>query len=364
MPIWRQGNWFTARYKEGSKRLNIVVTILASILVFGVIIFIHELGHFIAARGFGVTVDEFAMGMGPAIFKKEFGGITYSLRIFPIGGFCKMLGEDMEEEEEKSDDPGLFYNKPCWQRIIILAAGATMNLVLGILLSFVMTLCTPAIPTNTVAFFEENASSKESGLQLEDEIIRINGIRIFTDKDIINSLLTDEDGVYEFVVKRGGEKLTLKDVKLGSNGGSLILDFKVYAYQKGFLNTVSYSARSFLSITRSIWLSLGELIRGNVGFKDLSGPVGVGEVIGQAVSAGWETFLYIAAFITVNIGVFNLLPVPALDGGRLLFVLLEMIRRKPVAAKYEGVVHFVGLAFLLLLMIAVTAKDIVYLFIQ
>lgn len=342
--------------------MNLIVTILVSILVFGTIIFVHEFGHFLTAKRFGVTVDEFSLGMGPAILKKEKNGTLYALRLFPIGGFVKMQGEDNEEDGSRSDDPGMFYNKACWKRMVVLSAGALMNLLLGWILALVMTLTSAVIPTNTVARFEEGASSAETGLQLNDTICSINGITTFTDRDIITQLLSDEDGVYTFVVKRDGEKMTLPGVQLAANGDSLILDFKVYAEKKGVYNTITYSTKSFVSLVRSIWLSLGDLISGKVGFSELSGPVGVTEVIGQAVGAGIETFLYIAAFITVNIGVFNLLPIPALDGGRLLFVLVEMIRKKPVAPKYEGMIHFVGLALLLILMVAVTAKDIIGLF--
>ena len=358
----RQENWFGLLSDRKESPLNLIVTILVSILVFGTIIFVHEFGHFITAKLFGVTVDEFALGMGPAVLKKEKNGTMYALRAFPIGGFVKMQGEDNADDGERSDDPGLFYNKPCWQRMIILSAGAIMNLLLGLILALAMTFSQPVIPTNTVGLFEEGATSCETGLQLEDTICRINGIAVYTDRDIITQLLSDEDAMYEFVVRRNGEKITLPQVKLPVNGDSLVLDFKVYAKEKSFGNTLVYSGKSFLSLVRSIWLSLGDLIGGKVGFSELSGPVGVGEVIGQAVSAGWETFLYIAAFITVNIGIFNLLPVPALDGGRLLFVLIEFIRGKPVASKYEGMIHFVGLALLLSLMVAVTAKDILRLF--
>ncbi len=347
--------------------MNIIVTILVSILVFGLIIFIHELGHFLCAKAFHVTVDEFALGMGPTLLKKRLGGTTYALRLFPIGGFVKMQGEERTEDGARSDDPGMFYNKPCWQRIIILAAGAFMNLLLGLILSLTMTLTQTHIATNIVARFEENASSAESGLALEDEILKINGVSILTDRDIVTQLLSDEDGSYQFIVRRNGEKVTLNGVKLASRETesgekSLILDFKVYSYPKTFLTTVKYTWNNFLSLARSIWLSLGDLISGKVGFSQLSGPVGVSKVIGQAASAGFETFFYIVAFITINIGIFNLLPIPALDGGRLIFVLIELIIRKPVPGKYENMIHFIGLMLLLLLMLAVTAKDIIGLF--
>lgn len=339
-----------------------VVTIVVSIVVFGLIIAIHELGHFLAAKTFSVSVDEFALGMGPAIYKREKNGTLYTLRLFPIGGYVKMQGEDPEEEDIRSDDPGKFYNKPCWQRGIILAAGAGMNLLLGLIVCLVMTLSMAAIPDTTVVEFGENALSAQTGLQVGDTFRTIGNVRIYTDRDVVTQLLSDEDGVYEMVVRRNGTDVPLSGVKLASNDGTLVLDFKVSAQRKRVGNVLSYTGRSFVSITRSIWLSLGDLLSGKVGFSQLSGPVGVGAVIGQAVSAGIGTFLYIAAFITINIGIFNLLPIPALDGGRLIFVLLEMIFRKPVAAKYEGMVHFVGLVLLLGLMVVVTAKDIMKLF--
>lgn len=334
--------------------------VLLTILVFGVIICIHEFGHFAAAKLCGVRVNEFSLGMGPKLFSFHKGETMYSLRLLPIGGYVSMEGED-----ESSEDQRAFCNKPVWKRFIIVVAGAVMNLVLG----FVVLVCVFApqdyVASNQVVYFEDDAVSVNSGLQLGDEILKINGTTVFTDNDIVMALLNGGEADVDMVVRRDGEKVTLNDVHFmtqpsETEGGKdqLYIDFKVEAVDNSIWNTVSYSARRAASLGRMIWLSLGDLITGRVGFDQLSGPVGVGSVLGQAAGMGIEQLMILIAFLTINVGIFNLLPVPALDGGRLLFILIEAVRRKPINRKYEAYIHAVGLILLFALMILVTGKDI------
>lgn len=343
-----------------------IVSILIAVLVFFVIVVLHELGHFTAAKLCGIKVNKFAVGMGPVLVKKQKGETEYSLRALPIGGFCAMEGED-----DQSDDPRAFMNKPIWQRILVVLAGPLMNLVLGFILLIVTTLLYGNISTLTVAEFrydpDTNACismSAETGLQEGDTILKMDGMHILTDMDLSYKLQSNDSDTMEVVVRRNGEKVTLPDVTFRNKLNDTRLDFYVKGEKLGVLNTISYSFMSTVSTGRLIWLSLTDLISGKYGFHDLSGPVGIVTTIGEAASYG-ETFkqhltsvVSLASFITVNVGIFNLLPIPALDGARLIFLVIEGIRRKPIPPEKEGMVHLVGMALLFALMIAVTFQDV------
>lgn len=343
--------------------------ILIAILVFGIIIIIHEAGHFAAAKACGVKVNEFSLGMGPKLISWGKGETKYSLRLLPIGGFVAMEGED-----DASSDPRSFGKKPAWQRLIIICAGAFMNLVLGFVILIAVTSFSDGITsTKVAAFYTDDAPSHLSGLEVGDKIVKVNGLRVFCDTDISYQFQIDEDRVFEMTVIRNGEKLVLPAVTFDSTtaeDGSQILyiDFKVVGEKVNPLTVVSYSARKFVSVSRMIWLSLFDLLRGRFTINDLSGPVGIvgaiGDVVGSAqhgVPIG-EMLLQLMSFvvfITVNVGMFNLLPIPALDGARALFIIIEMIRRKPIKAEHEGMIHFVGLVLLFGLMAVVTVLDII-----
>lgn len=338
--------------------------ILVAILFFGLIIGIHELGHFLSAKLFKVKVNEFSLGMGPAIFKKKKGDTQYSLRCFPIGGFVSMEGEDEESEDENA-----FCKKEWWKKFIIVAAGAIMNLILGFIFVTILTCMEDLIGTTQIHSFYENAVSQQSGLETGDIIKEINGTSIFSSRDLSYCLARDDDGVYEFVVERNSEKITLSDVAFertadedGNN--TIIYDFIIIGVEKTPLNVISTAAKDTLSIARLVWLTLFDLVTGHYGINDLSGPVGTVSIIANATSeavstgVGFDMIVYIMALISINVGVFNLLPVPALDGGRLFFILIEAIRKKPVPAKYEGFIHAAGLVLLMLLMVVITFNDI------
>lgn len=334
-----------------------------ALLFFGVIIMIHECGHFACAKLFKVKVNEFSLGMGPALFKKRKGDTLYAVRLFPIGGYVAMEGED-----DASEDDRAFNKKPVWQKMIIVVAGALMNLILGfILMVLLLTTSTDLIGTNTIKEFYPDAVSSQYGLQAGDRFVEIDGHHVWSELDLSFLMSRSQDGVFDFVVERDGEKVTLNDVHFATeqqNGITLIqYDFIIIGEQPGFLNIVKNAFTQSASIVRMVWLSVFDLVTGRYGMSELAGPVGtvdiIADVTAQAVSSGSLTnLLTIMAFITINVGVANLLPLPALDGGRFLFLAVEAVRRKPVNPKYEGYVHAAGLALLLLLMVVVTYNDI------
>lgn len=337
--------------------------ILFALLFFGVIIMIHECGHFTCAKLFKVKVNEFSLGMGPALFKRKKGDTLYAVRLFPIGGYVAMEGED-----DASEDDRAFNKKPVWQKMIIVVAGALMNLILGfILMVLLLTTSTDLIGTNTIKEFYPDAVSAQYGLQAGDRFVEIDGHHVWSELDLSFLMSRSQDGVFDFVVERNGEKVTLNDVHFATeqqNGITLIqYDFIIIGEQPGFLNIVKNAFTQSASIVRMVWLSVFDLVTGRYGMSELAGPVGtvdiIADVTAQAVSSGSLTnLLTIMAFITINVGVANLLPLPALDGGRFLFLAIEAVRRKPVNPKYEGYVHAAGLALLLLLMVVVTYNDI------
>lgn len=337
--------------------------ILFALLFFGVIIMIHECGHFTCAKLFKVKVNEFSLGMGPALFKRKKGDTLYAVRLFPIGGYVAMEGEDDASEDERA-----FNKKPVWQKMIIVVAGALMNLILGfILMVLLLTTSTDLIGTNTIKEFYPDAVSSQYGLQAGDRFVEIDGHHVWSELDLSFLMSRSQDGVFDFVVERDGEKVTLNDVHFATeqqNGITLIqYDFIIIGEQPGFLNIVKNAFTQSASIVRMVWLSVFDLVTGRYGMSELAGPVGtvdiIADVTAQAVSSGSLTnLLTIMAFITINVGVANLLPLPALDGGRFLFLAIEAVRRKPVNPKYEGYVHAAGLALLLLLMVVVTYNDI------
>ena len=346
------------------------MSILFAIIIFEVIIIIHELGHFIAAKANGVKVNEFAIGMGPAILKKKKGDTLYAWRLFPIGGYCAMEGEDSESGEGNA-----FCNKHVGRRIIIVIAGVVMNMVLGYIILVINTATSDAIVSRKISTFEDNASSQSTGLQIDDEILEINGMHIFTSMDISYQFGNDEDAKFDMVVKRDGKKVELKDVTFASTDNSMHIDFKVYPQKVTVLSTITESFKQTCTDARLIYISLVDMISGKYSLKDLSGPVGIVDSIDSVIDSetnqdtgkiDWsslaDTMMSMSAFITINIGIFNLLPLPALDGGRLIFLLIEAIRGKPVKPEHEGMVHAIGLAALLLLMVVITVSDIVKIF--
>lgn len=332
--------------------------ILFAIVFFGVIIALHEFGHFITAKLFGIRVNEYSIGMGPALLKKKKGETQYSLRLLPIGGYVSLEGED-----EVSEDPRAFGNQKAWKRFIVIAAGATLNVILGLLLICVMIGMDGETPSNVVSGVSTHMAAAENGVREGDKILKINGTRVFSARDLYYDLYRDDDGVYDITLKRDGKRLELSGVEVEYDAEEGFCDFIVGAKPAKFLTVLPDAVTETVSMTKLVWLSLLDMLRGQYGLKDLSGPVGTINIVAQTANdavrqSNYSSIIFILAFITVNIGIVNLLPLPALDGGRLLFIFIEIVVRKPVPKKFEAVVHAAGLVLLLALMALITFSDI------
>lgn len=372
--------------------MNNFLTILLSVGIFGSLILLHELGHYIFARIFDVEINEFAIGMGPKLFsrKSKKTGIVYSLRLLPIGGYVSMVGENEVFEE----NPRAFSSKKVWKRIIITVAGAAVNIAIGFILMCTYTFMMPAYGSTVVAEFitaessettvapgtlqessptgeataQKPVSSQDYGLMVGDEIYSIDGVRVLIADEVVYEISMRGYEPVDIVVIRNGEKVTLEDVCFPTTEEQGIVigmyDFKVYRLEKNFLNTVKVAFCQCKMTVITVFDSLRGLFTGRFGIKNMSGVVGTAEAIGEAAKNGFRTLLYFCAMISVNLGVFNLLPVPALDGGRLFFQLIEVVRGKPIDQKYEGIIHAVGFVLLMILIVVVMYNDIVKIFVR
>ena len=338
-----------------------MLQIILAILAFGMLVIVHEFGHFITAKRGGVQVNEFWIGMGPTLLKKEHNGTLYCLKLLPFGGACVMEGEDEDSESEHA-----FGKASLPRRMLIVAAGALMNFLVGFLI--VLAVIQPNGPNGgyIVSTIDSvnpaSTAAAAGGLQAGDEILEVDGYNILMRSDFEIALARGADTTYEVVVRRDGEKINLPAVVLeatieGEDGRKMI--GLTFAEQPDSIGMhINMAVRTSVNYARMVWASLGMLVTGQVGVDQLSGPVGVAEVMATTASYSISAFLQLVAFISINLGVMNLLPLPALDGGRLVFLILEGIRRKPVPAKYEGYIHAAGLMLLLALMVYVTGQDI------
>lgn len=442
--------------------LTTIALILIGVLLFELIIFIHEFGHFITAKKSGIKVNEFSLGMGPKIFSFGKGETKYSLRIFPIGGFCAMEGED-----EESPEPRAFNNAKVWKRMIVIIAGAVMNIILGFVLMFVVVVQQDAYSSTEVQSFPATSFSSCTGLQSGDVIKEINGYGISTSMDFnypistaelktvdgstleiykedcgnnlynmavslvqdknnklsdeqvskVNELLSkstneivkakskeDAFSVYEnyykeindacgikdykvekiveketrkrytadILVERNGEEKLLKNVQFftyttkDNSDPQVSIDFYVKPIDKTIGSVLSQTIKQTISTCKMIYASLGGLLTGKFGLKDMSGPIGIASAVttvaSESLASGFmsavNSIIYVMMIITVNLGLFNMLPFPALDGGRFVFLIIEAIRGKSVPRKVEAIVNGIGMGLLILLMILITANDI------
>lgn len=338
-----------------------------AILILGLIVTVHEFGHFICAKLSGIKVLEFSVGMGPRLLKLGKGETEYSLRLIPFGGYCSMEGEDDDSGSSRS-----FRKQSVWKRIIVLFAGAFMNFVLGFVAVIAMTATEDSVPTMQIKGFagkrengsvEYYAESYKSGLRHNDIIVEMDDMHIFTTTDL--SYMLGSAPVHDVEVMRDGERVHIDDVKFGNTLDGGTVDFALVYKDKNIGNVIAYSAKDCFSLGRLVWIATRDLITGKYKAQDLSGPVGVVSTIGQTAQMGENikekilSLLYLTALISINIGLFNLLPIPGLDGGRLLFCFIEIIRRKPVKPEHEGYVHFAGMILLFGIMIFATYNDIV-----
>lgn len=344
--------------------------ILLGIFMFGVIIFIHELGHFLSAKAFGVGINEFAIGMGPKLFsKKGKDGVLYSVRLIPMGGYVSMVGEDEDVDDEKA-----LCRKPVWQRIIIVAAGAIMNILLGFVIMGIVVTFSQTIYSTTVEGFnvvDESGNYLEPqevyGIKIGDTIEKIGNRKINVRNDFVYEVMFVGAEPVDVTVIRNGEKIILENIVFDtySEGGIVFGNagfIRTTELEKTFPEIIKQSVFQSVSMIRMLWSTILNTFKGEYGTESLSGPVGVIEQVEETASYGWNAFLLMAVMITMNVGMVNLMPLPALDGGRLFFMLIELVRGKPINPKYEGYVHAAGLAILMGLMLFVTYNDIVRIF--
>ena len=344
--------------------------IVIALLIFGIIVTIHEFGHFICAKLSGIKVLEFAVGMGPKIISKQFGETRYSLRLIPMGGFCAMEGEDTS-----GDDPRSFRNAKLWKRMIVLVAGAAMNFVLGIIMTTILCSMFEVIPTTQISGFSGKvnddgsktyyAQSYKDGLRHGDTIVKIDNTNVYSFLDIDYMFSTFKSSTHDVVVKREGKRIKLENVTFHDEAGGGMMDFGLVTKDKSMLSVAKCSGQTFMSMGHIVTMSLEQMISGKLSKDDIAGPVGVVSAINESTQEAESTedmifqTIYTTAMITINVGIMNLLPFPALDGGRLLFCFIELIRRKPVKPEHEGYVHLAGMVLLFGVMILATINDIV-----
>lgn len=388
--------------------------IIIAIVIFGIIVTVHEFGHFICAKLSRIKVLEFSVGMGPKIIQRQKGETMYSLRILPVGGYCAMEGEDSTDE-----DPRSFRNAKLWKRMIVLVAGAFMNFVLGFCVLIPMVSMMDDVPTTTISGFtgiknDENLpagfrcrtlawrfgkrlsvtdmneeipdsemgyggwlnddgsviyySSSNEKLRKGDKILSIDGTRVFSTLDLsfIFETASAKDGKRSVIVKRDGKKIKIDNVEFHNSIDGDEWDFGLIYNKKTPLTVIKGSSDIFMSMSHIVGLSLKQLVTGKVEKEAVSGPVGVVSEINEVATQKTENksdiifnLFYITALITINVGIFNLLPVPGLDGGRLLFCFIELVRGKPIKPEHEGYVHLAGMLLLFGVMIFATYNDII-----
>ena len=393
--------------------MSFIVTFIAAVFVFSAVIAIHEFGHFMVAKLCGVQVNEFSIGMGPVLCKRVRKGTQYSIRALPVGGFVALEGEESPEskqaEENTNEEPlsphsdadsspsrgakadagkpdlpplsgevaeptgsdgevspsGIPLNEaPVWQRALIMLAGAGMNFVLGfVVMAILITAQSEPITSKVLYQVEENALCGQTGLQAGDKILAVNGRRCFVANDILYELMRTEDYTADFTVLRDGKKVELPGVQFDTwqddkGETHMSLGFTVYGIKKTPLNVLKEAGNSVLYYGRIIFASLSDLLRGRENINDLSGPVGIVTAIGQAASYGWQDLLEMLALITVNVGIFNLLPFPALDGGKVVFLLIEGVTGHAVPETIQSGLTVAAFALLFGLMIFATYNDI------
>ena len=346
-----------------------IINILLFVLILGVIVFVHEFGHFILAKWNGVYVYEFALGMGPKICGFKKGETEYNLRAIPIGGFCQLAGEDLDTDDDKKipKDKRL-QNKKAWQRFLIMLFGPMNNFILAVLLIFLIGLIWGGTTMDPVIYkVEKGTAAYEAGLRSKDKVVSINKSKVETSDDISLYLaVAGEKKTSTIVVERDGKKYTYKvKPKKVKEKGKEVYRYGISMKQtktKGLGNAFVYTFNKTKSIFKQMFVTLAYLFTGRVRLSQLSGPVGIYSVVGEQRSAGIASLIYLTAFLSINVGVINLLPIPAFDGGHILFIIIEKIKGSPVKPELENKIHTIFLILLLILMVVITFNDIVRLF--
>ena len=348
-----------------------MLSLIYFILILGVIVLVHEFGHFFFSKLFGVYVYEFAIGMGPKIFhwKSKKGETEYSIRAIPIGGFCSLAGEDVGADDEAKIPADRRLNaKPTWQRFLIMVFGAGNNFILALLVLFILGLGWGAVTNDPVVtdLVKDNPAEK-AGIEVGDRILKINGHKIRSNDDVsIYIQVENKDKPMTFTVLRDGvnKDIAVKPAKEKVDGNTIyrvgiISQGKV---EHGFVPSIKYMFNKFASIYRQMVITLKGLFNGNLSVKQLSGPVGIYNVVDSQSKAGIENVLYLIALLSINVGFINLIPFPAFDGGRVLFLIIEKIKGSPVSPELENKIHTVGFILLIILMLYITFNDILRLF--
>lgn len=332
------------------------------ILVLGVTVLVHEFGHFICAKKSGVYVYEFSIGMGPKIFTKKKGETEYSLRLLPIGGFVSMAGEDLEEDKNIPKDRQLC-NKPWPIRFITLIAGIVMNFLLAIVLLFIVGLFNGVV-LNDTTIKEVSGNLKNTNVLVNDKIIKINDVKIDS-YDTLALELTVQNGkaIDITVLHENGKEETIKNIKPIKEKDSYKYGFSINMEKtKGFLPAIKYAFEKTVSLTKQMYKILYYLVTGKLGLNNLSGPIGIYQIVGAAAQSGFLNILYLIAYLCINVAVINLLPFPAFDGGRILFLIIEKIKGSKVNSKVENTIHTIGFVLLMILMVYISIHDIFRLF--
>ena len=348
-----------------------IVSIIAFVLILGIIVLVHEFGHFIWAKKFGVHIYEFSIGMGPAIFTHEGKDkIKYRIRALPIGGFVQMAGE-VYDDDDKIDKKKLMCNKPWYQRIIIIIAGVVNNFILALVLLFVYALIWGA-ESNTpkIDSVKKGYPMAEAGIVKGDIITKVNGKKVNSfDKAQILLILKSKNDTYKIEVKHKDGILQTYNVKPKKvYDKDIKMDRSVFGFtiktttHKGLGTSIKYAFTKFVGIIDTMWLTISNLVTGKLSMKNLSGPVGVYQVVDAGVAAGISYLIYLTAFLSINVGFINILPLPAFDGGRAFFMLIEKLTDKKINSKIENTIHTIGFILLLILMLVITWQDIIRIF--
>lgn len=341
------------------------ISLLVLIFILGIIILVHEFGHFIWAKIFKVHIYEFSIGMGPIIFThKGKDKIDYNIRAIPIGGFVSMAGE-VYEDDNKINKKALMCNKPWWQRLIILVAGVTNNFIMALIFLFFMALIWGGETSDLVIDqIQEGSAISEVDIQVGDKLLEVDGKKV-TSWEIaqIRLIMETEDNEHTLTVQEPDG--SLKKVNVTPNIEEVNgVETPRYGFSvnqeimTGFGNSIKYAFHKFGNIVHSMALTVGGLFNGSISLNALSGPVGMYEVVDQSMSYGISQIIYIIAFLSINVGFINILPFPAFDGGRVLFLIIEKIKGSPVNSKIENAFHMVGFVLLIILMIYITIQDV------
>jgi regulator of sigma E protease len=351
--------------------MQTVISVILFIIIFGIVVISHEFGHFLLAKAGGIHVVEFSVGMGPTLLSFQKGDTKYSLKLLPIGGACMFEGEDGLNTKEGEENPGAFPNANVWRRISTVAAGPIFNFILGFIIALAMVnMIVIRDPVATEVL--EGSAAMEAGLQDGDRIISLNGERVYLYEEILLFNTLYQGGDVEVVYERDGERYTTTVVPIYSEDyGRYMMGFSNADFvELQGLDGLRYAWYEMRYNVKNTYKSLGMLVTGKVSRKDVAGPVGIANVVGetyeQSKEYGWKNVLVnmmnIILMLSVNLGIINLLPLPALDGGRLVFLLVEVIRGKPIPPEKEGMVHFIGLMFFMLLMVLIFFNDLANIF--